>query len=810
MNTCPPNQDSRPSPQLYGPGSLSSESSTGPSFVKIPPAGYYVLNERLVKLPFVHVPNVLSNQQSKYFQSRNSEIEHIKGALFPKHLRSDGLNTLNHRICTITGLGGIGKTELSFRFFTKFKDDLDAIFFVVADSESRLREEYSQIAMKLGLIDANDQKDTEASSEVFRLWLADPIRGIPDFNTAHATVTWLLVYDNAKSTDTLEKFWPAGNCGKILITSRNPLIAPRGLFSSALLRLEGLPTKDAVQLLQTYSNDHRNDAQSIEDASQTVEWVKGLPMAVKQLGSIISMEHLTISQFRRIWTTKHKLLRRFRDGQGGEDNLATVWALETLYERHRSSFELLGVLSMLDPELVPHELLMMSSQISTPNGPLVDEASYIASRKHLADTSLVDVSRETGDLRIHRLVQGLVRDFIIQRNQAALFFCRAVSYVAYMWPFLNRNYKTGTATNIDRWEICRRVFPHILHLKDVYEDWSNSGFGVAIPTDLPELLLEAVQYCNERGVGHEAIALVETADNMYRGISFDKPLGVTYETRAKIYRARIGLAVSSKEGDDIFEFAQQVFEIEKYQHQDRDEPSSILAVAYNDLATGWAFRRKWATAVELLTESKKIRERLPGFTGDKLFSPLYHLGIVYHHQGDFDAAEITLKQAIEDRSATFGPKDTRSVRSAALYYALGNMKLDRADRRRGDLMKALGDFKTAVDISTTCMGAKNRTTLLCKFQVAKAAIMLQDYATARDLLDEVLTHWIDNTMYERDTARIAYFYAHYLEVQGMREESLVWFNKALSIHNRKRTGNSRTLETLTQADIDALIPYDFL
>ncbi|KAJ8132877.1 hypothetical protein O1611_g748 [Lasiodiplodia mahajangana] len=793
-----------------GPRSSSSESSTGPSFVKIPPGGNFILNERLVKLPFVHVPSILSNRQSKYFQSRNVEMEHVEAALFPAHLGSEGLNSLNHRICTITGLGGIGKTELSFRFFNKFKDDLDAVFFVVADSESRLREEYSQIALRLGLLGSYDHKDLETSSEAFRLWLADPIRGIPDSNTAHATVKWLLVYDNVESTDTLEKFWPAGNSGKILITSRNPLITPRGLFSSTPIRLEGLPTSDAVQLLQVCSNDDRNDAQSIEDATQIVEWVKGLPMAVKQLGSIIFDEHMTISQFRRVWSTKHKLMGRLRDAKGSEGNLATVWALENLYESHRDSFELLGVLSMLDPELIPHELLTMSSRFSASHDPSVNEASYIASRKHLADTSLIDVSRETGDLRIHRLVQDLVRDFIIRIGQAATFFNKAIGFVVSVWPFLNRNYVTGTATNVDRWGACHRFFPHILHLRDVHEDWSNAGVGVAITTELPELLLEAVQYCNERGAGHDAIALVETADNIYRNISFEKPLETTYETRAKVCRARIGLAVSAREGDDVFEFAQQAFEIENYRHRDKETPSSILAVAYNDLATGWAFRREWNTAIELLAESKKIRERLPGFTRDKLFSPLYHLGIVYHHQGNFDAAETTLKQAIEDRSALFGPEDTRSVRSAALYYALGNMRLDRADRRCGDLMKALGDFKIAVAIATVCMGARNRTTLLCQYQVARASMMLQDYATARDLLDEVLTHSIDSSMYERDTARMAYYYAHCLEVQGMRKESLVWFNKALSIHNRKRTQYIRTLETLTEADIEALIPYDFL
>ncbi|KAI0102118.1 P-loop containing nucleoside triphosphate hydrolase protein [Nemania sp. FL0031] len=802
--------DALPSGPPKGPESSSPESSSGASFVNLPPGDNFILNERLVKLPIYLVPRILSDWQPKYFQSRHMEMERIEAALFSKLPDSNEQDSLNHSICTITGLGGIGKTELSLKFITKFKDVIDAIFFTAADSESRLKEGYSQMALKLGLLGTLDQKDLEASSEIFRLWLANPIRGIPNSNTACATVKWLLVYDNVESTETLQKFWPRGNSGKVLITSRNPLIVPRGIFNSTTIRLEGLPTKDAVQLLQIYSSDDNNDAKSIEDATQIVEWAKGLPMAVKQLGCIIFSENTTISQFRRALNTKYQLLRRLRDTKGDEKTLATLWALESLYERHRSLFELLGVLSMLDPELVPHELLTTRSLLLSPNERLAYEASYISSRTQLAKSSLIHVSSETGDIQIHHLVQDFVRDMLFQTGQAVAFFNMAISYVASMWPFLNRNYITGTATNVDRWGTCHRLLPHIFHLRDIYEEWSNSDIVSRFTTDLPDLLLEAVQYCNERGAGHTAISLVETADNIYKSSEFTTSLATMSENRTKVYRARIGLAVSSREGDDVFKFSRQVFEIEEFLHQSKGRPSSILAVAYNDMAVGWAFRREWKRAIAFLNDSKDIREMLPGFTRDKLFSPLYHLGIVYHHQGDFDAAETTLKQAIEDRSAIFGPEDTRSVRSAALYYALGNMRLDRADRRRGDLMKALGEFKIAVAISTTCMGARNRTTLLCQYQVARASMMLQDYATARDLLGEVLTHSIDSPMYERDTARMAYYYAHCLEVQGMREESVVWLNKALGIHNGKRVGNTKTLETLAESDIIALVPYDFL
>ena len=85
-------------------------------------------------------------------------------------------------------------------------------------------------------------------------------------------------------------------------------------------------------------------------------------------------------------------------------------------------------------------------------------------------------------------------------------------------------------------------------------------------------------------------------------------------------------------------------------------------MAYNDLAVAWACHCEWEKAIELLQESKSIREKMPGFTRDKLFSPLYHLGLSLQHQGKFDEAEEVLNEAIKDREVAFGPGDAVSTR----------------------------------------------------------------------------------------------------------------------------------------------------
>jgi tetratricopeptide (TPR) repeat protein len=164
----------------------------------------------------------------------------------------------------------------------------------------------------------------------------------------------------------------------------------------------------------------------------------------------------------------------------------------------------------------------------------------------------------------------------------------------------------------------------------------------------------------ERGAGDDTIRLLQVAEKIYDFDSAEDDL-LDVE-RAKLFRGRIGLAVSSKGADALLHYAQLAFETEERRHKQIGHPTAILAVAYNDLAHAWAFHRDWNQAISLLKVSKEIREQLPDFTIDKLFSPLYHLGLVLQHQGKYQEAEDVLNEAIRDRNNVFGPADAVSIR----------------------------------------------------------------------------------------------------------------------------------------------------
>lgn len=80
------------------------------------------------------------------------------------------------------------------------------------------------------------------------------------------------------------------------------------------------------------------------------------------------------------------------------------------------------------------------------------------------------------------------------------------------------------------------------------------------------------------------------------------------------------------------------------------------------------------------------------------------------------------------------------------------------------------------------------------------------------LLDFILRNTPDKAAYQRDIARVAFLYAQSMmgKVVRKREEAWEWREKSLKIYNELRPGHARTIEELTEEDVEGLVVYDFL
>jgi tetratricopeptide (TPR) repeat protein len=129
-----------------------------------------------------------------------------------------------------------------------------------------------------------------------------------------------------------------------------------------------------------------------------------------------------------------------------------------------------------------------------------------------------------------------------------------------------------------------------------------------------------------------------------------------------IYRGRIGVAHVARNKSDYFEYAEKEYLAETEKAKHTATATSDLAGAYLHMGIAYNLNSLYDGAISYLEESKRLRESMPGFKRDHLFSPLYQLAHSHFQLGDDKKAAELLEIAIKDRTATFGAHDNFSMR----------------------------------------------------------------------------------------------------------------------------------------------------
>lgn len=113
---------------------------------------------------------------------------------------------------------------------------------------------------------------------------------------------YLMVFDNADSlrSGELEHFFPPGNTGNILITSRNPDLRCLTLAENSLI-VQELDKKDAITLLLEASCLSVYDENLRGSASKIVTELCCLPLAVDQAGALIGAGYSSLDDYCKIY-----------------------------------------------------------------------------------------------------------------------------------------------------------------------------------------------------------------------------------------------------------------------------------------------------------------------------------------------------------------------------------------------------------------------------------------------------------------------------------------------------------------------------
>ena len=106
----------------------------------------------------------------------------------------------------ISGLGGIGKTQIALEYAYRHEHTYRAILWVQADTRDALISGFTNLARLLNL-PQKDEQDQTIIVEAVKHWL-------------ETHEQWLLILDNADDLSLLDEFLPRRSTGHILLTTR--------------------------------------------------------------------------------------------------------------------------------------------------------------------------------------------------------------------------------------------------------------------------------------------------------------------------------------------------------------------------------------------------------------------------------------------------------------------------------------------------------------------------------------------------------------------------------------------------------------
>jgi len=393
----------------------------------------------------------------------------------------------------ITGLGGIGKTQVAIEYAHRYHDEYRYVLWVNAASLETLFEGFVSIARLVGL-PGKDEPDQRIIVEATKHWLATHER-------------WLLILDNADDLEMASEFLPTTGKGHLLLNTRagatgsfaqnfpvERMSEGEGIFF-LLRRAKILTTADA-SLTRVNQTDQRL-------ARAIVQELDGFPLALDQAGAYLEETPSTLDSYLKSYRRHLELL-----GERGRDRyqhvpVATTWSLnfEEVERLNPSAAELLHFLAFLAPDAIPEDLIVAGASELGPQleALATDETRLDQPLRTLNRFSLVQRNLDLHLLVIHRLVQAILKAHMNDEAQR-LWAERTVCAVNRVFPEVDVD-KVDVNTLLR----CEKYLSHAQNCMNLIEDhkfvFSEAG----------RLLYETGRYLHARALYEQAEPLFQKA-----------------------------------------------------------------------------------------------------------------------------------------------------------------------------------------------------------------------------------------------------------------------------------------------------------
>ncbi|MTJ45023.1 tetratricopeptide repeat protein [Dolichospermum flos-aquae UHCC 0037] len=520
----------------------------------------------------------------------------------------------------ITGMGGLGKTELVTQYATQYQDHYDGIIWFNARQRFLAAEVFELFTLKFGLEipQTQGEKPLTLKQQVDWCWLQYPKTQKPV----------LIVIDDLTDLTQLQDVVPLETRFRVLITTRQQHLDPNHIQE---LPLEILSPPIALELLQKQlGGNHQRFVNELETATEICEFLGNLPLGIILVGSYLKTDlGLSLTQMlERLQKRKLAETALQKRETINQTQLGIKAAFNLTWETLDTQTQYLGAfLSLFSPQFIFWDLVVWVIEFEVENEEkqlIWTEEELTTSKKRLYQVNFLQTGQESPEAyTIHNLVR--------------LFLQEQLAEVGEKQPILERNFITPMIFVAER-----------LPQSPTSEDIENFQLVVVHWEDLGKRLIDEI---NQETVAENNLPVSMVADEICW----------VFEGLGRFYQGQGLYQVAEFWYQQLVKVCQIVFT--------NDHP--YVATSLNNLAGLYRNQGKYSEAEPLYLDALEMTKRL--FTGDHPYvaSSLNNLALLYDNQGKYSEAEPLYLEALEMTKRLFTgdhPNVATSLNNLASLY----------------------------------------------------------------------------------------------------------------------------------------------
>lgn len=524
--------------------------------------------------------------------------------------------TLGTPILALSGMGGIGKTQIALAYSYRASHDYKNILWLNASSRPVLGKEVNSLADQLSL-PYDDREDESQLFASMKRWLQDQS-------------SWLLVLDQLMDMTLIDLIIPPQSSGHVLLTTRGQATGKRAStvpITSMNIDASTLFLLRRAKLLPAEASLDQVPADLVRDAAAIAQAMGGFPLALDQAGAYLEEKGCSPATYLALYQQQRTKLLSER-GRLADDHRESVTstlelAFEQVAQKNVANLDLLYLLAFLHPDAIPEELLANgAAELSGQLQPLADDS--LALHQALADLrsfSLIHYGADRTTLQIQRIVQDVLIDRLDpkQRRQWAR---QAVHLVNRVFPEIRYD------TRAD----CERYLPQARHCAALI-----SKFHLTSKVDA--LLLERLGTYRSRCASYAEAEtyLIRALHLLERRAQANSPDGAqTLNSLALLYYRQARYQEAEAHHQRALEIREHVLGPD---HPKTAESLHNLAMLYGDLG-------EYHRAEQLYQRVLSIEERTKGTDHADVARTLNNLGLIYFQQERYAQAEAAYRRAL--------------------------------------------------------------------------------------------------------------------------------------------------------------------